>query len=487
MTRKKSITKAQSSFDKPDPFQLGEMGISGAPIFAGIPANEIKRELNFPTNLTTFKQMMLHPAVNASISLYKSMLSKATFRVLPCKNPTAKEKFQAKKIEEMLADMDTPLEDVVSSSLSALEFGFAPLEKVFRLREKASGSKYNDGLIGIKKLALRHQESIDTFIFDDDGNEVLGLKQSLTNVNDPMGRYTKRAKGDIVLPREKFMLFNVGNDKSNPYGTSPLRNVYLPWRYLQSVEELEASGIAKDLQGLPFIRIPAQYMSADASTEQKAAFEGFKNMGRNLQQNAQAAVVFPSDVDPDTRTPLFNLELLSTEGKKSFDTTKIKEYYRTMIFIGLSADILLMGNTQTGSFALGAIKNSLTGATVEGYLKGIVQTFNLDLIKHLYELNDWDTSRMCSLDYEGYEDVDLDSFSKSIQRIGSVGFLPRTIDVVNDIMRKHGLDELPAGTDLDEVLPEKTSKASEGMKTPADGTANEVTGKDSASLNTENS
>jgi hypothetical protein len=262
--------------------------------------------------------------------------------------------------------------------------------------------------------------------------------------------------------------------------------VYLPWRYLQSVEELEASGIAKDLQGLPFIRIPAQYMSADASTEQKAAFEGFKNMGRNLQQNAQAAVVFPSDVDPDTRAPLFNLELLSTEGKKSFDTTKIKEYYRTMIFIGLSADILLMGNTQTGSFALGAIKNSLTGATVEGYLKGIVQTFNLDLIKHLYELNDWDTSRMCSLDYEGYEDVDLDSFSKSIQRIGSVGFLPRTLDVVNDIMRKHGLDELPAGTDLDEVLPEKTTKAGEGMTTAGEGTAKEVSGKDSASLNTEN-
>jgi hypothetical protein len=486
MTRKQ-IKKAQSSLDKPEPFQLGEMGISGAPIFAGIPANEIKRELNFPTNLTTFKKMMLHPAVNASMSLHKSMLSKATFRVLPCKNPTAKEKFQAKKIEEMLTDMDTPLEDVVSSSLSALEYGFAPLEKVFRLREKAFGSKYSDGLIGVKKLALRHQESIDTFIFDDEGNEVLGLKQSLTNVNDPMGRYTKCAKGDIVLPREKFMLFTVGNDKSNPYGTSPLRNVFLPWKYLQAIEELEASGIAKDLAGLPFIRIPAQMMSADASTEQKLAFEQFKAIGRNLQNNAQACVILPSDCDPDTRQPLFSLELLENVSKKSFNTTDVKSYYREMIFIGLSADLLLMGNTTTGSFALGAIKQSLTGATVEGYLKNIVQTFNLDLIKHLYELNSWDVSRMCELDFEGFEDVDLDSFSKSIQRIGSVGYLPRTLDVVNDILRKHGLDALPEGTELDDILPEKTSKASEGMKTAADGTANEVTGKDSASLNTENS
>jgi phage gp29-like protein len=157
-----------------------------------------------------------------------------------------------------------------------------------------------------------------------------------------------------------------------------------------------------------------------------------------------------------------------------------------MIFIGLSADLLLMGNTTTGSFALGAIKQSLTGATVEGYLKNIVQTFNLDLIKHLYELNNWDVSRMCELDFEGFEDVDLDSFSKSIQRIGSVGYLPRTLDVINDILRKHGLDALPEGTDLDEVLPEKTSKAGEGMSTVGEGTAKEVSGKDSASLNTEN-
>jgi hypothetical protein len=288
------------------------------------------------------------------------------------------------------------------------------------------------------------------------------------------------------MPREKFLLFTVGQDASNPYGTSPLRNVYLPWRYLQSIEELEASGIAKDLQGVPLLTLPAAYMSAEATPQQKIALASFQNILRNLQQNSQAGVMLPSDVDPDTKTKLFDLELMSTVGQKSFDTTKIKEYYRTMIFIGLAADILLMGNTQTGSFALGAIKNSLTGATVESYLKSIVKTINMDLIKHLYVLNGWDVSRMATLDYEGFEDVDLDSFSKSIQRIGSVGFLPRTLDVVNDIMRKHGLDELPAGIDLDVVLPEKTSKAGEGMKTAGEGTANSISGKDTSSSNNEN-
>lgn len=484
--RQTKIEKSYSGLDKPEAFTLGETGVSGMRMFGGIPAEEIKAELNFPVNLKTYKQMLLHPAVNASISLYKSMLTKATFRFVPPKNPTAKEKKQTQLIEQMFSDMDIPLSDVIASSLTSLDYGFAPLEKVFRLRTIEDGSMYNDGLIGIKKLALRHQESITNFVFDDDGNEVLGMKQNLAYVNDPFGRYSNRTKTTVVLPREKFLLFTVGQNKTTPYGTSPLRNVYLPWKYLQAIEELEASGVAKDLQGVPLLTLPAAYMSSEASPEQKAALENFKNILRNLQQNSQAGVMLPSDTDPETKQKLFDLELMSTVGQKSFDTTKIKSYYREMIFIGMAADILLMGVTSTGSFALGAIKGSMTGTQVEAYLKDIIRVFNEDLIRHLYELNGWDVTRRAVLDYEGFEENDLDTFSKTIQRIASVGALPITHDVINNILSKLGLDAIPESTNLDDVLPEKTSRSGDGMKTAGNGTSTNPNGEDASSLNTEN-
>lgn len=488
MTRRKDIAKAQDSLDgKPVPFRLGEIGVNGSSIVAGLPQDELKRELNFPYNIKTFKQMMLHPAVNASISLYKSMLSKATFRVIPVKNPTAKERKQAELIDGMLKDMETPLEDVISEALSCLEYGFAPVEKVFRLRDGTQGGVYKDGLIGIKKLSLRNQESILRFEFDDDGNDVIGLVQSLSKVHDPFGRYGKRlASADINIPRNKFLLFTTGNNKGSPYGTSPLRNVYLPWKYLQAIEELEASGVAKDLQGIPYMKLPAAYMSEDASPENKASLEKFKNILKNLQQNSQAGVMLPSDVDPETKTPLFDIELLTSVGKKSFDTKEIKSYYREMIFIGLGSDILLMGNTQTGSFALGAIKNSLTATTVELYLKNIVRVLNEDLIKHIYELNGWDTARRCTLDSEGFAEIDLDSYSKAVNRIGATGYLPRTLDVINDVMTKMGLDLLPEDTNLDAVLPEKTTRSGDGYKTAGEGTSNETSGSSGSEMNTEN-
>lgn len=484
----KRTTKIQKAneLDTPAPFKLGEMSVSGNRIIAGLPNNELKRELNFPHNIKTYRQMLLHPAVNAPISLYESMLAKANFRVIPVANATAKEKFQAKKVEEMLNDMETPLPDVIKASTTCLRYGFAPLEKVFRYRNKADGSQYDDGLIGIKKLSLMNQQSIERFYFDETGNNVTGLKQDLSTVSDPYGRYTHLTGNERPIPREKFMLFTTGNDKSNPYGTSPLRNIFLAWKYLSAIEELEAAGVARDLQGLPFMRIPAQYMSADASTENKASLEQFKNILRNLQQNSQAGVLLPSDVDPETKAPLFGLELLSTVGKKSFDTEAIKTYYRSMVFIGMNADILLLGNTSVGSFALGAIKGSLTGSTAENYLNDIIAVFNNDLIKHIYELNGWNSSRRCTLDAENFGEVDLDTYSKFLQRVGSVGYLPRSLDVVNDVMSKMGLDSLPESTNLDDVLPESKSKASEGMKTAGEGTANNPSGSDTSSLNTEN-
>ncbi len=229
-------------------------------------------------------------------------------------------------------------------------------------------------------------------------------------------------------------------------------------------------------------------MSADASPEQKLIYENFKNIVRNLQSGTQSGVILPSAVDPDTRKELFNLELLSKEGTgKSFDTEKIKEYYRGMIFIGMSADLLLMGNTNTGSFALGTLKNTLTGNTVENYLKRIVQTLNDDLVKQIYELNGWDVTRRCTIDYEGFEDVDLEGFSKAVQRMASVGMLPQTIDVINAVLSSVGVDKLPEDTKLEDILPDKTSRAGDGMaKGSGNGTSDSVAGTDTSSMNADN-
>jgi len=84
------------------------------------------------------------------------------------------------------------------------------------------------------------------------------------------------------------------------------------------------------------------------------------------------------------------LDLLSVDGKsKAFDLNKIKDYYKNLIVTSLFSEVLQMGQTQVGSFALGSLKNSMTGLAAEQMTKTIAEVLNRDLIRQTYELKWW--------------------------------------------------------------------------------------------------
>lgn len=482
---KQTVEKAMD--DKPDRFKLGESGYLGLNIFDGVTKDELKKELNFPRSIDTFKQMSYHSTVNAALTLYSNLIGKVQWKFLPPPDATEEEKNQARIINEMMNDMEHTWGEFIGDVMSAQVFGFSVHEKVFRRRLKESGSKYNDGLIAWKKLPIRNQETIDKFIFSDDGNEIKGVKQDLTLVHDMYNRYSSRVDKTVVLPRSKFLHFRVGRHKGDPYGKSPLRDAYLAWRYLTIVEEIESNGVAKDLVGFPVLKLPPIYLSPDATPEQKAIRTYYENVMRNLQINQQSALILPNAYDPDTNKPMFELSLLSLDGKKGMDTDKIKTYYKNLILTSLFADVLVLGQGATGSFALGQIKNSLSGSAAEALLDSFTEVINQDLIRHTYELNGWDLARMGRMDYENLEADDLETESKFWQRIASVGLVEVDRAVLNRIRSIAGVEPLPDDQEVDmEKLSNNTSRAGDGMTTPGEGTASNVSGNDTSSNNLDN-
>jgi hypothetical protein len=486
MATKKTVTKSLD--DTPERFRLGELGYSGLNIFDGVSRDELKKELTFPHSNKTYKQMSYHGTINAALTLYDNLISKVDWKVIPPQDATEEEKQQTARVNEMMHDMEQSFSDVVRDVLSMNVYGFSVHEKVFRRRLNSTGSMYNDGIIGWKKLPIRSQESIEKFIFDDDGNEILGVKQDLSAVHDYYNRYSKRTENEVVLPRSKFLLFRSGKHRGDPFGKSMLRDAYLAWRYLTALEEIEANGVARDLQGMPVLKIPPQYMSADASDEQKSIYNYYKNVLRNIQMNSQSGLILPQAIDPDSRQPLFSIELLSTEGKKNFDTTKVKEYYKNLILTSLFADVLTLGQGATGSFALGQLKNSLSGSAAESMIKGITEVFNQDLIKQTYILNGWNPARACRLDFDNLETVDLEAFSKAIQRFASVSALEVDRSTLNRIRESVGIDKLPEDEEpMLEYLPNYQSRSGDGMeKGSGNGTSDNVAGTDTSTENLDN-
>lgn len=209
---------------------------------------------------------------------------------------------------------------------------------------------------------------------------------------------------------------------------------------------------------------------------------------RNLHINQQSAMILPQAFDPDTRQPLFQLELLSLNGSKAMDTTKIKEYYKNMILMSMFSDVLAMGQGSGGSFALGQIKNSLSGWFVESMLKKIVQVINDDLIRQTYELNNWDTSRLGTMDFDNLQPESLDELGKFFQRVASTSLIEVDREVLNAVRNAVGVDPMP--DDLppqEDLLPGYASRAGDGMsKGSGNGTSDSVASTDTSSLNVDN-
>ena len=484
--RKKAIEKAVSPLDQPERFRMGELGSLGIRHFGGVTQDELKQELNWPRSINTFKEMSYHSAVNAPLTLFENIISKATWTYKPPEDATEEEKEQAKIINQMMQDMEQPWSEFIRDVLSSNVFGFSVHEKVFRKRLKANGSLYDDGIIGWKKLPIRVQESISKFIFSEDGNEIIGVQQNLSSINDTYNRFSKRANL-INIPRSKFLLFRTGKHRGDPFGKSPLRDAYLAWRFLSALEELEATGVAKDLNGLPVLMLPAQYLAVDAPPEVQAIRQYYEGVMRNLQMNEQSAVILPQVIDPESKQPMFKLDLLSVDGKKNFDISKIKEYYKNLIFTSLFSDVLTLGQSSTGSFALGSIKNSLSGAYAERLISNIAEVIQNDLIRQTYEINSWPTERMGKLDFDGLDNTDVESLSKYLQRVASVGLLEKDRAVLNAVRQGIGIDPLPE--DLppqQDLLTPETSRASDGLATPFDGTRTTEGGQNASDNNLEN-
>ena len=483
-----TINKASmQTQDQPDRFKLGEMGNLGLSIFQGVSTSDLKRELNWPASINTFKQMNAHGTINSAMTLFDNIIGKAQWSITPPKDATEEEKKQCEILGTMMHDMEGTWSEFIRDVLSMNIFGFSVHEKVYRKRYTSNGSLYNDGLIGWKKLPIRAQETIEKFIFSTDGNDILGVKQNLSGVTDNYNRFSNRIDNEVVLPRSKVMLFRAGKHRGDPFGKSPLREAYLAWRFLTALEDLEATSIAKDVSGLPVLSIPPQYLSEDASPSQKAIRQYYESSMRNLQMNQQSAMILPLAYCEVSKQPLFKLELLSMDGKKAFDISKVKEYYKNSIVTSLFSETTSMGQTQVGSFALGSLKNTMTGMAAESMIKSIRDVIQRDLIEQTYTLNNWPTDRMGTLDYDNLDSTDVEGISKAFQRYASTGLLELDREVLNAVRESVGIDGLPLDMKVQQdILTGNTSRSGDGLKSAGEGTALAPSGNDTSSNNLEN-
>ncbi|QDP50337.1 MAG: putative portal protein [Prokaryotic dsDNA virus sp.] len=480
-----------------------ESGYNGLTTLGGSVFEECSHELRWPQAIDTYKKMAKDGAIAPALELVEMMISRVPWSVKIPEGYETELKGKARYLEQVMGDMEHDWQSMIKQAATANRYGFSVIEKVYGYRRKAEGSKYDDGLVRIRKLPIRSQDTIDGWYWKNNGRDLAGLVQRVIvpdNATDNTGsgwdfvNTTASGVQPILkkIPRKKFLLFRNNPLKDSPIGIPSLHGCWMAWKYKTAFQESEAISVAQDANGFKVLYLPPQYMSKDATEEDQAVFSEYQKIMSNMHQAKQSGIILPLITD-DTGNKMFEFEIKSVTGQKSHDINAIINRYNAEILTCLFADFLSLGNGGSGSFSLAESKLSVIEMAIQSKLDEIKAQLNHDLVTQLFSLNGWDTDVMPEFTYGNVSKESLDEISKFIQRTAAVATFPRNRDTINWVMKQadipYRVPDTMTQEELDTALGNVTSNSGEGMvEGMSNGVGNSVGNSgDSSVSNSENS
>lgn len=429
MDNNESSTNYRLKFD---PNVIGSTGLRQT---GGYLYEEVLKDLRGLRGATTFREMADNDPIVGAVLFAITMLIRQCKWTVQAADDTGESESAQAFVEEVIADMNTPLSSIVGEACSMFTYGYAPMEIVWKRRSgpKADArfsSKHTDGKIGIRAIALRAQTSIVRWLIDEGDGTIHGL------VQQPIGG------GMVTIPIEKMCLFRTTDERNNPEGRSILRNAYRPWMFKKRIEEIEGIGIERDLAGLPIARIPSQYFDASADSTEKATLAAWKKLVTSVRRDQQEGLLLPSDRDQSGNL-LFDFQLLNAGGSRTFDTTKVIDRYNRAIATSVLADFIFLGQQSVGSFALSSDKTALFATALGAYLKMMGDVLNT-VIDRLWVLNGFDEAMKPLIvpgDLEKQNISELATYIQTLAQAGAQMFPDRELE--NHLREAAGLPLAP--------------------------------------------
>jgi hypothetical protein len=492
MAAKKPIDKSAAALAADDGMpvpriSLGESGFVGLRTVWGRVIDDPQRAFHWPVFYRTVREMLNDAVIASAFNTYRMLLSRVKWTVEPPVDATDQEKERAKFIQSCMDDMDNTWASFLSDVITYLPYGFSVQEKVYRRRLYKNGSRFNDGLVGLRRISPRSQDTIVRWTFSEDGRELIGCEQSIVNLeNGAMFMSQANEHGLIPIKREKFMLFTADATKGDPTGNSILKGAYKAWKQMDMLRDQELLGVAKESNGLPLLRLPPEYMAPDAPDDMKAVYKACQTLLDTIQAGTNKGIIFPRRIDEVSKQDLFDLTLLEKKGINGANIDAVIKRYHGEIYSALGVDIL-KEVTDIGSFSLADSDTNLVSLMMSHRLNEIADVLNNDLIPQLFSLNGWTLERLPKFVHGDISEMSADELGKLLQRTGSIGLVAKDIATVNRLRKAYGVNELPDDTKIEDIeFTMESSNSGEGMKTPYDGTATKPTKKDSSTSNNEN-
>jgi hypothetical protein len=389
----------------------------------------------------TYEEMRdVSATVGASMFLFRSLAKQIPLTVEPMNTPRGQE--AADLFSSMLEDMSHTVPALVGNVMSMLPFGWALFEKVYKTREgldqrdSRRRSRFNDGYIGIRKIDLRPQKTLDGWGIAQDGS-LLGMWQRRPH---DLRR--------VFLPIGKCLLFRTSDEGGNPEGRSILRNAYRSWFMLKRLEELEAAGAERELVGVPYATVPLRYMSSAATPAEKSVVTTIERALKNLARNEQPALMMPAKEQDGMKTG-FDFGLMTTGGRRAVDLGPAISRHNHDIAISILTQFIFLGMEKVGTEALAGELTSILGMVMGSIVDEMIAVLNRYLVDDIMLLNGFGPLDLPLLSRGEIDSQSLEAFTGNMLRLVDAGLIEVDTMLQDHVRQKFRLPEADPDDDFD--------------------------------------
>lgn len=438
------ISKAVSRDVPRRPPRFFPLGVPGLRRPGNRVDDEYQDELKGKKGAKVYREMGNHAVIGAALWIIELLTRQTEYEIEPADDsPEAKD--TAEFCDSCIDDMKGGMAGFMTEFLSALQYGYAWMEKTYKIRRGPEymlpqlKSKYTDGRIGIGKIGLVAQESLHEWVWDDDG-EVIAMVQMPPPPDTGMR----------TIPRSKSLHVRFRYRLDNPEGHSVLRVPYTTWYYHKNFQFIEAVGIERNLAGYPVMELPPEVLESSDSAD-TAIVDAHKDLVQKIKRDEYEGVVIASETASDGNPTGYKLRTLQGGGNKPADVDPVLRRLDSRIAMSMLAEFLVVGLDKAGSYSLHSDKTSLFTTSLGALLDERDRQFNEEVFPELLRLNGLDQRLAPTMRHGDVEKVDLATLGAFLS--AAVGSGSVTVDdALEDWTRKRS--GLPQRDDATARLPD---------------------------------
>jgi hypothetical protein len=243
------------------------------------------------------------------------------------------------------------MDDVLRQALTMNWAGFSVSEIVYDIIEDGEYANY----VGWAKLAYRSQLSKYLWNVEEVDSRSGSRKRELVS----MTQQAPPTYEQIVIPREKLLIWVHDMLGENWDGTAMIRQAFQPWTYKDTLRKIQAIGLERSYVGIPHISFPEDFSASEVVAAQQ--------IGQNMRVSENAAVIAPEHI---------GVALLTNkiEGRAMQDAI---DHHDTAILMSILAQFVQLGTKGVGSYSLSTDQSELFLMAIGAVANYTAQVFNL--------------------------------------------------------------------------------------------------------------